>query len=169
MPSSAPALPLPRLAWRVIAYLVLVAAATSFLRGSDRPSHGTQLAAVTVGVLRLIGEPAVHAGEVVSGAGFAMRVAPVCDGLDLGIILGLAILLSPAPWRARLTGTFLALALTQIFNIGRLVVMFLVGVHLHEHFDLFHHVLWQAVAILFCVALYAVWLARLPLAAGDRP
>jgi hypothetical protein len=36
--------------------------------------------------------------------------------------------------------------------------MFAVGAYLPAYFDLFHQVLWQAVAIVACVALYVAWL-----------
>jgi exosortase/archaeosortase family protein len=163
--TTAPRTAPPRVLWRVVLYLGLVSLAIPLLRGGDRPSHGTELAWLTVATLHLVGTQAVQAGDVVSGSGFAMQIAPICDGLDLAIILGLAILLSPAPWRLRLAGCALALLLTQTFNLGRLVCMFFVGVHLREHFDLFHHVLWQGIAILFCVALYAAWLSRTPISA----
>ncbi len=160
MPPPAPSP--PRLLWRVVLYLALVGLAVPVLRGNDRVSHGSELAWLTVTTLHALRIDAAQAGDIVSGSGFAMQVAPICDGLDLAVILGLAILLSPAPWRLRIVGLAAALVLTQLFNLGRLVCMFLVGVHLREYFDLFHHVLWQAVAILFCVGLYAVWLSRTP-------
>jgi exosortase/archaeosortase family protein len=160
MPSTPPSP--PRLLWRVGVYLALVGLAVPVLRGNDRISHGSELARLTAATLHALRVDAQQAGDVVSGSGFAMQVAPICDGLDLAVILGLAILLSPAPWRLRLTGLLAALTLTQLFNLGRLVCMFLVGVHLREYFDLFHHVLWQAVAILFCVGLYGVWLSHTP-------
>jgi exosortase/archaeosortase family protein len=143
-------------------YLALVGLAVPILRGNDRISHGSELAWLTVATLNTFRVDAAQAGDVVSGSGFAMQVAPICDGIDLAVILGLAILLSPAPWRLRLIGLGAAIVLTQVFNLGRLVCMFLVGVHLRPYFDLFHHVLWQAVAILFCVGLYAAWLSRTP-------
>lgn len=148
--------------WRLAAYLTLVALAVPLLRGGDRLSHGPLLAALTAACLRLGGVPAAHVDDVVSGSGFTMQVAPICDGADLAVILGVAIILSPAPWLLRLTGVAVALVLTQLFNLARLVCMFLVGVYFPKHFDLFHHILWQAVAILFCVALYVVWLNRTP-------
>jgi exosortase/archaeosortase family protein len=151
-----------RMWWRVAIYLTVVTATAPLLRGEHRLSHGPELAAVTSRLLDLLGLSVANAGDVVSGSGFAMRVAPVCDGADLAVILGLAIMLSPAPWRLRALGVGVALVLTQLFNLGRLVTMFLVGVYLPQHFDLFHHVLWQAVAILFCVGIYAMWLTRTP-------
>jgi hypothetical protein len=45
--------------------------------------------------------------------------------------------------------------------------MFLVGAYLPQHFEFFHHVLWQAVAIVICVALYAVWLNQVPVVVRD--
>lgn len=158
----------PRLLWRVAVYLLLVALAVPFLRGDDRLSHGPQLAALTAAVLRMMGVPAAGVDDVVSGGGFAMRVAPICDGADLAFILASAIVLSPAPYGLRLAGVAATAVLTQVFNLGRLVCMYLVGVHLREHFDLFHHVLWQPVAILFCVALYVLWSHRMAMPARER-
>src|SRR5262245_2012998 len=120
----APAPSPPRLFWRVAVYLALVGLAVPFLRGNDRVSHGTELAWLTVATLHALRVDAAQAGDVVSGGGFAMQIAPVCDGIDLAVILGLAILLSPAPWRLRLVGVGAALLLTQVFNLGRLVCMF---------------------------------------------
>jgi exosortase/archaeosortase family protein len=153
--------------WRVVLYLALIALAVPLLRGSDRVSHGPLLATMTAAALRLSGVPATRSGSVVSGAGFAMEVAPVCDGIDLALILGLAIVLSPASWRARIVGLGAGLFVTQLFNVGRLICMFLVGAYLPQHFEFFHHVLWQAVAIVICVALYAVWLNQVPVVVRD--
>ena len=151
------AAPIAGIAWRVILYITLVALAVPFLQGGSRASHGGLLAAIAAACLRGVGVQATRALDVVSGSSFAMRVAPVCDGTDLAVILGLAILLSPAPWQARTWGVAAALLLTQLLNLVRLVCMFLIGAYFPELFDLLHHVLWQAIAIVFCVGLYAAW------------
>ena len=148
------------IAWRAIAYFGFVALSVPLLRGGERATHGSFLAAVTTAGLRLFGVPAARVDDVVSGAGFSMQIAPVCDGADLAVILGLAILLSPAPGRARVWGIAAALGATQLMNVGRLMCMFVVGAYLPAYFDLFHQVLWQAVAIMACVALYVAWLNR---------
>ena len=154
-------------AWRVVVYFVFVLLAVPFFRVEDRVSHGSVLAQMTAAVLRVVGTSVTCTHDVLAGSGFAMQIAPVCDGADLIVILGLAIVLSPAPWRVRLWGLVAALLLTQLLNLGRLACMFLIGVHLPEYFDLFHHVLWQAIAIAFCVALYAVWLSYTPIGSRD--
>jgi exosortase/archaeosortase family protein len=153
------------LAWRIFVYFGLVVLSVPLLRGEDRLTHGPVLATITATVLGLLGVPAIRRGDVISGAGFSMQVAPVCDGADLAVILGLAILLSPAPWRARMWGLVGAVIATQLLNIGRLVCMFAVGAYLPQYFDLFHQVLWQAIAIMCCVAIYAAWLSRVTLPA----
>lgn len=156
------------LAWRILVYLGFVVLSVPLLRGEDRLTHGAILATVTATVLEFLGVPATRRDDVISGAGFSMQVAPVCDGADLAVILGLAILVSPAPWRARMSGFVGAVIATQLLNIGRLVCMFAVGTYLPQYFDLFHQVLWQAIAIMCCVAIYAAWLSRVTLAADGR-
>jgi exosortase/archaeosortase family protein len=156
------------LAWRILVYFGFVALSVPLLRGGDRLTHGHTLAAISASALELLGVPVSRRGDVISGAGFSMQVAPVCDGADLAVILGLAILLSPAPWRARIWGVVGALVATQLLNLGRLVCMFAVGAYLPQYFDLFHQVLWQAIAIMCCVAIYAAWLSRVTLPA-DGP
>ncbi len=148
------------IAWRVAVYFAFVALSVPLLRGGDRATHGPLLAAVTTAGLHLLGVPAKRVDDVVSGAGFSMQVAPVCDGVDLAVILGCAILLSPAPRRARAWGLVAALGATQVMNVGRLMCMFVVGAYFPAYFDLFHQVLWQAVAIVACVALYVAWLSH---------
>jgi exosortase/archaeosortase family protein len=87
-----------------------------------------------------------------------MRIVPVCDGTDVSLMVSLAILVTAASWSARLVGAAVAIVLTQLLNLGRLVSMFLIGAYVPQHFDLFHHLLWQVVAVLFAVGAYAGWL-----------
>ncbi|HJQ85794.1 MAG TPA: hypothetical protein VKA21_17025 [Candidatus Binatia bacterium] len=144
---------------RAVAYVVLLAALIMVPRG-ETLSYGPELAAAIAAAVRRLGLEATAAGDVVTGYGFSMRIAPVCDGWDLSLLLGLAILLSPAPARARLVGAAVAVAVTQLLNLGRLVSMFLVGVYVPHLFDLLHHLVWQAAAIVIAVVLYGAWLRR---------
>jgi exosortase/archaeosortase family protein len=142
---------------RIAVYCMVLALAVPALRGREELAWGPQLAAATVAGLHLIAVPAVRSGEVVSNDLFSMRIIPVCDGTDVSVMLALAILVSPAAWGARLVGAVVGVVLTQLLNLGRLVCMFLIGAYLPQHFDLFHHILWQAVAVVFAVAAYAGW------------
>jgi exosortase/archaeosortase family protein len=117
-------------------------------------------ATATAAVLHWIGVDATHDGDLVAGQGFSMRVAPVCDGLDFALILSLAILLSPVSWAARSVGILLALVISQVLNLVRLVCMFMVGIRFPGSFDLIHQLVWQVLAIVVAVGVYVAWADR---------
>jgi exosortase/archaeosortase family protein len=121
---------------------------------------GPAQAAATAAVLDLAGIHVAAAGDTIEGAGFAMRVAPVCDGLDLALILSLAMLVSPVRWAARLFGVVLAAVLSQLLNVIRLASMFAVGVFFPSSFDLVHQLVWQVGSIVAAVGVYVVWIDR---------
>ncbi|TMA80601.1 MAG: hypothetical protein E6J72_07750 [Deltaproteobacteria bacterium] len=129
---------------------------------------GPLQARATAGILGFLGVDVASFGDTVTGSGFAMRIAPVCDGLDLAIILSLAMLVAPVPVRARVVGVALALVGSQIFNLGRLVAMFMVGVYFPASFDLVHHVVWQVVTIVVAVWAYVAWMDRVGLVVDAR-
>jgi exosortase/archaeosortase family protein len=143
--------------WRIVVYCAVLALAVPALRGREQLAWGSELAAATVAGLHLLAVPAARSGEVVSNSAFSMRIIPVCDGTDVSAMLALAILVSPASWGARLLGVAVGVVLTQLFNLGRLVSMFVVGAYYPQHFDLFHHLVWQGAAVVFAVAAYAAW------------
>ena len=79
----------------------------------------------------------VVAGNVLRGR-FSMAIIKTCDAMEINILLVSAIAAFPASLRRKLVVLPVALALLVAANIGRLVILYLVGIHLPGVFDRLH-------------------------------
>lgn len=94
--------------------------------------------------------------------GFAVQIAPGCDGIEAVIILVSAILAFPAPWKHKLAGIAIGFVAIQALNLVRIISLFYLGQWNQVWFDWFHLYLWQALIVLDALAVWLVWLRYLP-------
>lgn len=107
----------------------------------------------------------VHAEGVVIRSlsnGFAVAIAPGCDGIEAVIILVAAVLAFPAPWKHRLAGIAVGFVAIQALNLVRIISLFYLGQWSQVAFDWFHLYLWQALIVLDALAVWLIWLRYLP-------
>jgi exosortase/archaeosortase family protein len=106
----------------------------------------------------------VHAvGARVVVGGSAVEIVNGCTGLDVGIFLASAMLVFPAPWRARLRGAALAFAVVFFVNFLRVLTLCLLNESSQPAFALVHVYVWPAFISLVCLATLLVWIR------GTRP
>jgi len=94
--------------------------------------------------------------------GFAIVIAPGCDGIEAVIILVAAMLAFPAPWKHRMAGIGIGFLGIQALNVVRIISLFYLGQWSRAAFDWFHLYLWQALIVLDALAIFLVWLRYLP-------
>lgn len=109
----------------------------------------------SVGLIGLIGE-----NENVRAAGYRLvwadgrlSVLSGCDGVDAMMLLAAALLASALPWRARLLGILLGVALIYALNLGRIVALYFAFRYHDGLFELIHGVL-GPLAIIGAVLLF---------------
>lgn len=94
--------------------------------------------------------------------GFAVAIAPGCDGIEAVIILVSAILAFPSPWKHKFVGIAIGFVAIQALNLVRIISLFYLGQWSETWFDWFHLYLWQALIVLDALAVWLVWLRYLP-------
>ncbi len=107
----------------------------------------------------------VHAEGVIIRSlenGFAVAIAPGCDGIEAVIILVSAVLAFPSPWKHKLVGILIGFVAIQALNLVRIISLFYMGQWSQTWFDWFHLYLWQALIVLDALAVWLIWLRYLP-------
>jgi len=94
--------------------------------------------------------------------GFAVAIAPGCDGIEAVIILIAAVMAFPAPWKHKLAGLLIGFIAIQALNLVRIISLFYMGQYSQVMFDWFHLYLWQALIVLDALAVWLIWLRYLP-------
>jgi exosortase H (IPTLxxWG-CTERM-specific) len=94
--------------------------------------------------------------------GFAVRIAPGCDGIEAVIILLSAVIAFPSPWKHKLIGIGIGFVAIQALNLVRIISLFYMGQWSQTMFDWFHLYLWQALIVLDALAVFLIWLRYLP-------
>ena len=122
------------------------------------------LAAVSTFLITLFDKDVLATGDVIQSLsnGFAVQIAPGCDGIEAVIILIAALGAFPAPWRFKLYGAVIGFFAIQLLNIVRIISLFYLGQWDRVWFDWFHLYLWQALIILDELGVWLIWLRFLP-------
>lgn len=143
-------------------YLVLFFAATAPRPMNDAFVEPFTAAVAKVGgyATRLFGEKTTMVGTAIVSPRFAVNVRTGCNGLETIYIFAAGVLAFPAPWSRKLWGLLLGSLAIQLLNVVRIVSLFYIGVYFPKHFEDSHIVIWQAIVILFGVALFLVWADR---------
>lgn len=94
--------------------------------------------------------------------GFAVAIAPGCDGIEAVIILVAAIVAFPSPWKHKLVGIAIGFVCIQALNLVRIISLFYLGQWNRTAFDWFHLYIWQALIILDALVVWLIWLKYLP-------
>jgi len=113
-------------------------------------------------VLRVVGTSPVEHGASVSTASFSATIVPACAGIEIMAVLVAVILAFPAPFRYKWTGVAWGLAAVHVVNVGRLTVLFLIGIHFRSTFDQAHFYYAQGLLLLATVGVWALWVSSLP-------
>lgn len=125
----------------------------------------------------VVNTQAALAGAVLSVAGYANRtdgnaivseseshpfyslaVGLGCEAIDLTVLCIVAIIFFPESLKKRLVGALLGGIFIQFINIIRIATLYMIGIHIPQHFDLFHHNIWQIILIACVVSFWWVWL-----------
>jgi len=93
--------------------------------------------------------------------GFAVAIAPGCNGIEAVIVLLAAILAYPATIKDKLLGISIGIIAIQLMNIVRIISLFYLGQYNETLFDWAHSYIWQALIMLDVLIVYLFWLRRI--------
>lgn len=88
----------------------------------------------------------------------AVEIVNGCTGLDVAIFLASAILVFPAPWRARLRGVAVGFVVVMATNFARVLTLCVLNATSPRAFELVHVYVWPAFISLVCLATLLVWI-----------
>lgn len=122
------------------------------------------LAQMSAWIVKLWDADVISYGVVIQNKvnGFAVGIAPGCDGIEAVIMLVAAIVAFPSPWKHKLVGIVLGFLAIQSLNLVRIISLFYLGQWSTMMFDWFHLYLWQALIVLDALGVWLVWLRYLP-------
>lgn len=92
----------------------------------------------------------------------AVEIVNSCTGVDVGIFLASAILVFPAPWRARVQGVVAAFAIVTVVNFLRVLTLCWLNASSQPAFELVHVYVWPAFIAAVCLATLLVWIQLVP-------
>ncbi|MEX2205763.1 MAG: archaeosortase/exosortase family protein [Myxococcota bacterium] len=113
-------------------------------------------------VLALVSENVRVAGQRVFVDGSAVEIVNSCTGIDVGVFLACAMLVFPAPWRARALGVLAAFAIVFAVNFLRVLTLCLLNAGSPSAFELVHVYVWPAFISGVCLATLLVWIQLVP-------
>lgn len=97
------------------------------------------------------------------GGRFPLRIVLDCAALDAQCLFAAAVLAYPAPWRHRIVGVLAGCSAIAAVNIGRIVVLYFVGVHAPSAFNFMHEEVMQVAIVLLSLMIFVgwtLWIAR---------
>ncbi len=129
------------------------------------------LAKVSAGLIQLFDSQVAASGQVIRSLtnGFAVQIAPGCNGVEAVIILFAAIFAFPAPFKHKLVGFGAGFLAIQALNLVRIISLFYLGQWSMTAFTWAHLYLWQALIILDALVVWLIWLRYLPPRSAPEP
>ena len=122
------------------------------------------IASISSWLVQIFDGNVVASGDVIrdSISGYAIQIAPGCNGVEAMIILLAAIIAFPAPFLYKLKGLFWGFLAIQALNMVRIISLFYLLQWDRNWFEWFHLYLWQALIILDALVVWLIWLRYLP-------
>jgi len=113
-------------------------------------------------VLALVHDNVRVIGERVFLGGSAVEIVNSCTGIDVGVFLASAMLVFPAPWRARAQGVAAAFAIVLAVNFVRVLTLCWLNAGSPQAFELVHVYVWPAFITGVCLATLLGWIQLVP-------
>ncbi len=145
-------------ALRLLAYLFAVSLLFSLGGLHKRLGPVQILIASGVGAsANALGAQATVSGSVVQLAQAALDINHECTGVFVLLVYSTFVLAYPAPWRMRLNGIAVGVAVLTVVNFARLVVLTVIASKRPEWFGYFHEYFFQGAFIALLAFLASVW------------
>jgi archaeosortase B (VPXXXP-CTERM-specific) len=121
-----------------------------------RPLQTAMAAAVTAGA-NALGAEATVADTIIRVEHAALEINHECTGVFVLLVYAMFVLAYPAPWRQRLSGVSIGIAVLFGINIARLILLTLIASRRPELFAYFHEYFFQGLFIALLAFLASVW------------
>lgn len=115
-------------------------------------------AAISGKLINVLGYGVDVSGDLIYSSEFSVSVKKGCDAAEPMAIFIAGIIAFPALVRNKLTGLLLGLSVLFLLNIGRIISLYMLGVHAPGFFETMHLAVWQVVFIMVAILLWYLWL-----------
>ena len=122
--------------------------------------HLTHVASLCGKVLNGIGTSCDVYGSSIMSTSFSVQVIKGCESIYATAMLWAALLAFPATWSWKVVGILGGGVVLFLVNIARVITMFYIGMYVPSLFDMVHIYAWQALFILFTLAVFLLWAAK---------
>jgi len=141
----------------------IIGLSTQRMLGGPVKSFTATLASVAGTLLKLWDSTVIVTGTLVQSARFQIEIVSGCNGVYVTTLLVAAIIATPASWRRKLPGILVGATVVYVFNLVRLVSLFIIGTYTSmEVFDFFHVYIWQTLVVFIALAFFMGWIGTLP-------
>lgn len=110
--------------------------------------------------LNLIGTSTHVRGTILASDSFAVNVVAECTAVGPLVLFIGAVIAYPASYSAKALGVALGLVILTVFNLVRIVSLFLIGAAYPEYLEIAHLLVWQTAIILLAIVLWLVWVEK---------
>ena len=114
---------------------------------------------VTNGILNCLVQETSVAEITVRSVRFAITVRRGCDAVEPSWFLCAALLAFPAPFKRKVLGILVGVALLQMLNLIRIVSLFFIGLNYPRFFGPAHVEVWPIVFIITAIGLWIGWIS----------
>ncbi len=154
--------------WAVVkSVLIFIGCILLFMLIYSRIADGEQLASfrafiagATGAILKLLSFNIQVIGTMVSSPEFSMGIIAACTGIVSMAIFTSAVVAYPCRFSRKVEGIVLGIASLFVFNLIRMVGLFIVGSYLPDFFNSAHYIIGQSLMILLALGLWLFWLEK---------
>jgi len=115
------------------------------------------LARISGSVLALFGSDAVVTGTRITSKLFSVEISQGCDAIQVCSLLAAAVIAFPVEFKRRMRGLILGILLLQVFNLLRIISLYLIGAHYTNFFRSAHEVVWPGILITVTIVAWILW------------
>jgi exosortase H (IPTLxxWG-CTERM-specific) len=122
------------------------------------------LAGISASLITLFDPKVISYGNIIQSQanGFGVAIEAGCNAIEACIVLAAAMLAFPSPWRHKLLGLAIGMAVVQAVNILRIISLFYLGQWRMDVFDFAHLYLWQGLIMLDVLVVWLIWIRAMP-------
>lgn len=106
------------------------------------------------------GAAAMEGAILRSPGGFGVEMRDGCNGINVMVLLGAAIVAFPAPWKLKAYGLAIGTLAIQLLNLARFISLFYIGQYSATWFEFAHAYLWETLLILDTMVVFWLWVGR---------
>jgi exosortase H (IPTLxxWG-CTERM-specific) len=115
------------------------------------------LARISATVLDCFETDVVVRGSLISSPSFSVHVAPGCDAVQVCSLFAAAVIAFPLEAKCKVRGLVVGILVLQVFNLLRIITLFLIGAHVGRVFHAVHVYVWPSILIVVTLAVWIAW------------